>query len=167
MYFPDRNVWASKTVFCIKYTADSRLKWWVDFLYMCKIPSNVTARTAKAFVPSTSHTFDSLVEITRAYYIHPPAHFVFASHFPAEVSKYLFTDWPMLTRGASAVLNGEYERNPTILQIRCWRHCGMHRTFFFYSLWNAGNSEYQHLWRDDPRGGGENKYWTLISSALE
>jgi len=151
MYFPDRKVWASKTVFCIKYTADSRLKRWVGFLYMRKILNNVTARTSKTFVPSTSHTFDTLGEETRAYYIHPPAHFGFSSHYPLEISKYLLIDWQMLTRGASAVLSGEY---PKILQRSIWRHCGMHRTFFFRSLRNAGQQWISTLvawWRSEGR----------------
>jgi hypothetical protein len=59
---------------------------------MCKLLSNVAARTAKALVPSTSHTFDSLLEETRAYYIKPTAHFGFSSHYPPEISKYLFSD---------------------------------------------------------------------------
>jgi hypothetical protein len=44
----------------------------------------------------------------------------------------------MSTRNANAGLNGEYGRNPKVPHRRCWRHCGMHRTFFFYSFRYAG-----------------------------
>jgi len=60
----------------------------------------------------------------------------------------------MLTLGASAGLNGEYERNPKKMQRRCWPHCGMHRTFFFYSIWNAGQqwiSTLEAWWRSEGR----------------
>jgi len=59
---------------------------------MCKILSNVTARRVKVLVPSTSHTFDFPGEEIRAFYIYPPAHFGFSSHYPPEISKYFFTD---------------------------------------------------------------------------
>jgi hypothetical protein len=122
---------------------------------MCKILSNVTARTAKAFVPSTSHTFDSLGEETRSYYIHPPAHFGFSSHYPPEISKYLFTDRQMLTRGASVSMNVSLKYCREV--VGGIAESTGHSSSIVYGA--RDNSEYQHLWRDDdPRGAGENKH---------